>query len=404
MPEPLLRDPDFRRLWTIGVIGFFIRWLEILVFGVFAYERSQSAFTVAVMLVLRLLPSALFGVALGAVAARVRRRSAIVVTTATLMATSFVLFVLAVTGHLEVWHVGAASFVQGVAWAGDNPMRRGLIGDLVGPARMGKAMALDVGAMHASRLAGPGIGGLLLAYSGMPAVTLLAALLHLVSLVTVWRLGHREIRERASTTGLRATLAVGFLAARESPRLRGALWITVLFNVFAWPVISMVPVIGRDRLGLAPDGVGLLASVDGIGTLLTVTALTLWSRPVVHGRIFVGGLLVFLAAMPLFALSTHPLAAGAALLLLGMGQSAFSVMQSTIVYVAAPPDRRTQAMGMLTMCIGTSPVGFLMTGWLAERMGATAVVVSSALVGALVLAVTWPWWRACWRDDGAGGR
>jgi hypothetical protein len=44
---PLLRDPEFRHLWTSGLILFLVRWLEILVFGVFTYQETGSAFLVA---------------------------------------------------------------------------------------------------------------------------------------------------------------------------------------------------------------------------------------------------------------------------------------------------------------------------------------------------------------------
>ena len=47
---PLLRDPDFRRLWAVGLITYLVRWLEVLVVGVFTYERTGSAFAVASML------------------------------------------------------------------------------------------------------------------------------------------------------------------------------------------------------------------------------------------------------------------------------------------------------------------------------------------------------------------
>ena len=401
---PLFREADFRRLWTTGLIVFLVRWLEILVFAVFVYQQTGSAFLVASMTMLRLLPLTLFGVPFGALAARIRRRTGLIVMLSALSATASILLVVAAFGHLAVWHLAVASFINGIVWAADNPVRRALIGDVAGPQRMGNAMALDVGASNASRLAGPGIGGLLLAHSGMAAVFGLVALLYLVALVAVLRLRDRPVPQEGTKPSLRATLAAGFLAARHSPRLAGTLWITVLFNLFGWPVLSMVPVIGQDRLGLAADGIGLLASMDGVGTLLGAFALAALSRPAIYGRLYVCGVIVFLAMLPLFALSTHPLAAAAALLVVGIGQSAFSVMQATIVFVAAPIERRMQAMGVLTMCIGIGPVGFLMLGWLAERLGASPAAVISAVTGLVTLAATWPWWRACWRDGGADGR
>jgi MFS family permease len=395
----LFRDGDFVRLWTIGLVGFFVRWMEILVFGIFTYQLTGSAFMVASMTMLRLLPLAVLGVPLGALAARVPRRNALALVQCGLSVLSLALLALAALGLLQVWHIAVASVLNGIAWAGDNPFRRGLIGDVAGPQRMGHAMALDVGASNASRLVGPGLGGLLLAQSGMTAVFLLVAVLYLVALVAVLRVRDRPLPQEASPSGLRTLLAEGFLAARASPRLAGTLWITVLFNLFGWPVLSMVPVIGKDRLGLAPDGIGLLASMEGVGTLIGAVALVTLARPAIYGRIYVGGVVLFLAMLPLFALSPHWIPAAAALLALGVGQSAFSVMQATIVFIAAPVDRRMQAMGVLTMCIGTGPIGFLALGWLAERLGATPAAVICAGSGILVLAASWPWWRACWRND-----
>jgi MFS family permease len=397
----LFHNPDFRRLWTTGLIVFLVRWLEILVFGVFAYQHTGSAFVVASLTMLRLLPLALFGVPFGALAARIPRRPALIVMLAALAATATILMVVALSGHLAVWHLGVASFVNGLVWAADNPVRRALIGDIAGLRRMGTAMALDVGASNASRLAGPGLGGLLLAHSGMGAVFALVALLYLIALVAVLGLRDAPVPRVDAKPSLGATLAAGFDAARASRRLAGTLWITVLFNLFGWPVLSMVPVIGQDRLGLAADGIGLLASMDGVGTLLGASVLAAVSRPSIYGRLYVCGVILFLVMLPVFALSTQPLAAAAALLVVGIGQSAFSVMQATIVFVAAPIERRMQAMGVLTMCIGVGPIGFLMLGWLAERLGAPSAAVISAVAGLLTLAVTWRWWRHCWQDRGA---
>jgi len=398
MSGPLFLDGDFRRLWTAGLIGYLVRWLEVLVFGVYTYQLTGSAFAVASMVMLRLLPLALLGVPFGALAAWLPRRTGLVVSLSALCASSSGLAIVAWLDRLEVWHLAAAAVVNGVTWAADNPFRRGLIGDIAGTARMGAAMALDVGASNASRLAGPLVGGLLLARHGMGAVMLLVAVLQALALVAVLRTGDRPMPHAAPRGGLLATLSAGFVAARASARLAGALWITVLYNLFGWPALSMVPVIGKDRLGLGPDGVGLLASVDGVGTLLGALTLAAVSRPALYGRLYIGGVVLFMIALPLFALATDAIAAGAALLVAGLGQSAFGVMQATLVFVASPPARRAQAMGLLTMCIGTGPIGFLMLGWLAERVGAPAAVAISAAAGLAVLAATWRWWRACWLE------
>src|SRR5579884_886649 len=101
---------DFRRLWTIGLVLFAVRWLEMLVVGVFVYQRTGSAFQVAMMTLLRMAPMVLFGPLIGAYVERLERRRAQVFVSLSMLLTAAVLVTLAASGRLEVWHLALASF------------------------------------------------------------------------------------------------------------------------------------------------------------------------------------------------------------------------------------------------------------------------------------------------------
>src|SRR5438067_2212495 len=94
----LLGSADFRRLWMIGVVVFAVRWLEMLVVGVFVYQHTGSAFDVALMTMLRMLPMALFGAFIGALAERLERRTALIAVILSMLATSICLAGLAFAG------------------------------------------------------------------------------------------------------------------------------------------------------------------------------------------------------------------------------------------------------------------------------------------------------------------
>ena len=81
-------------------------------------------------------------------------------------------------GTLEVWHFAAASFINGCGWATDNPLRRTIMGEVMGRDRMATAMALDVGAGNSSRMVGPTIGGLLLAGIGIEGAFVLSVAMY----------------------------------------------------------------------------------------------------------------------------------------------------------------------------------------------------------------------------------
>jgi MFS family permease len=401
----LHRDAKFRRLWAVGLLSSLVRWTEVLAFGVFTYQQTNSALWVASMMMLRMLPLALFGVAMGALAARISRRGALLASQGVLLATTLVLLLVSALGALQVWHLALASFISGAVWAGDIPMRRGFIGDVVGPSRMGQAMAFDAVANNGSRLIGPGAGGLLLAGGGMSAVFAVGAVLYVAVLVSLAGLPKKASveTEPGRTDGAWSMLVAGFRIARETPRLTATLCITVIFNIFCWPAISLVPVIGQDRLHLNPQAIGLLASMDGLGSLIGALALAALAQRLRQGHVYVASTALFLIMLPVFALSVHPLLSGAALAFIGAGQGGFAVMQSTLVFLSVPQERRMEAMGLLTMCIGIAPLGFVFIGWLAERLGAPSAAVVSAAAGMATLLLTRRIWQPCLEYAGSGG-
>ena len=92
-------------------------------------------------------------------------------------------------------------------------------------------------------------------------------------------------------------------------------------------------------------------------------------------------------------MASRPITAGAALLLTGIGGAAFSIMQATQVYLAAPPAMRSRVLGVLSVCIGIGPIGFVHLGLLADAIGAPWATATMGIEGLAALALTFRWWR-----------
>jgi MFS family permease len=388
----VLEVADFRRLWIVGLVAFGVRWLEILVVAVFVYQRTGSAFAVALMTMLRSLPMALFGALIGALADRVERKRALLGVVVLMLSTSLCLAILAYADALEVWHLAVASFCNGVAWAADNPVRRVMIGDVVGSERMSAAMSVDVGANNASRMLGPTIGGLLLVGVGVSGAFTVSVICYLVSLVAVLRLRQGGAQVLPSRAGVIERIIEGLMLARSDPRLIATLVVTVIYNVFGWPFTSMIPVIGQDNLRLGASGIGVLASMDGVGAFCGAILLAIYARPVHYAHIYIGSVICYLVLQIVFALVPNVPLAGAALLFTGLFNAGFSVMQATLIYLVAPPEMRSRLYGVLSVCIGVSPLGFLWIGLAAEAIGASAATAITGLLGLLALLLTRRWW------------
>jgi len=393
-----IASPDFWRLWFVGLIMFIVRWLEMLAMAVFVYEETRSPFIVATLTMLRLLPMALFGAFMGEIADRIERRTVLIGVVVCLMATSGTLALLAHFQALAVWHLTVATFVNGTTWATDNPVRRIMIGEVVERDRIGVAMSIDIGTNNASRLLGPAIGGVLFATVGLEGIFALSVASYAVATVTAFGLRYRNVVRVGDGGKVLRRIAEGLAIVRRDRQLLGALSITVIFNVFGWPFTSMIPVIGHDDLLLTPTGVGLLASMDGLGAFVGAVAIAWRARPHHYARLYIGGTACYLVLLCLFALTPVPLLAGGALLLTGLVSAGFTIMQSTLIYILAPIEIRSRVFGVLSVCIGSGPIGFLHLGLLANAIGASAATATIGVEGLIVLALTRNIWRPVWRS------
>lgn len=385
--------PDFRRLLLVGLAVSVARWLEMLVVGIVVFQVTGSAFLVAAMTLLRLAPMGLFGALLGVLADRVPRRRSLVAVLALQGIALGAMSALAFADALEVWHLALACFCGGLGWATDNPVRRMMIGQSVGAAHMGPAMSLDVLGNNASRVAGPAVGGTMLAALGAGEAFGLAALLYLLAVLIALGLGVGASAAPPRGVSVLGEMRDSLRLGMQLPRLRAVLVVTIVFNLFAWPCTSMIPVIGQAALGLGAEGVGILASMDGLGALLGAALIGLLGRPDRYPLIYVGGTTIYLAMMIAFALASDPKLAGLALLLTGVGGAGFATMQATLTYLVVPPEQRGRSLGVLSTAIGTGLLGFLQIGLLAEWLGAPAATALVGVQGLVALAVTWPLWR-----------
>lgn len=393
----LLADADFRRVWLVGGMAGALRWLELLAVGVYVLEQTGSASMVALMTVVRLAPMFLCGLPIGVIADRYERHSLLLAGLVILMLTSIVLAVLALSGKITLWQIAIGAFLNGAFFAGDYPIRRIMSGEIAGVDRLGRAMALEAATGNATRMLGPALGGFLLETLGLQGAYLLGAALYLISIVLILRLRYRSSRAEGQSRGILSTLADGWRFVRGRRVIVGALAVTVVVNFWGFAYISMVPVIGERVLGLSAFPIGVLMSVEGLGALLGALLVGPFSKPHVYTRIYLLSSFVFLAGVLGFALSAlFPLSL-ALNLICGISLAGFSVMQATIMFLAARPEMRSRVMGVLTVGIGAGPLGMLHLGWLADWVGAAAAVQIMALEGLVALALTAVIWPETWR-------
>ena len=393
LPRPSITVPDFWRLWLVGLFLFLGRWVDTLAFSVYVFQKSGSALMVTLTIVMRFLPMGLFGAVAGAISERFDRRHLLIAVSTGMFATAAILLALETLGLLQTWHILAACFMGGINATFDNPCRRLMIGEVVGPAKIGTAMAIDSGTNNGSRTIGPFIAGALFAATGLTGVLIADMILFAAAIVTALTIRHRAAARRAEQPSILANIRSGLDICRRDRTLGGVLLLTVVFNLFGYPYVGLVPVVGAGSLGLSPTHVGLLASIDGVGSVLGSVLVAIFAKPVHFQRLYVASMLLGFTAIVLFALSGAPLPAGLALLLTGMAVAGFATMQNTLMFLLAPPEARGRLLGLLSVAIGVGPLGFLMIGWLADTIGPENTLIIQPLIGVLAMALIYRTWK-----------
>ena len=390
----LLGNPRFLVVWVVGGLTGIVRWLQLLVLGIYTFQITESPLLVSLVPMMWMLPLALCGPFVGVVADRVSRRALLVVSLVLALAVSVVMAIASSAAALGFAWIAVASLLSGVFWATDMPVRRRLLGDL-SDGDLAAAMSLDSATTNATRMAGPVLGGVVLQTFHLSGVFLLSAAVFAACLVAIALTPVPGAGRPAQSTHFLRELISGIRFVVGDARLRWVFGITIVFNIFGFPFTSMIPVIGSGQLALNPAMVGLLGSTEGFGAFIGAIIIAVAVRPRAFAPVFVWGTTAYLAfvgclgTVSLFVAGPLPsfLAAAGVLCVIGLAGACFSAMQGTLSYLNALPEYRSRVLGVLTLCIGTGPIGFLHVGWLAETFGAPVALIVTASEGLLALVV-----------------
>ena len=390
----LLRDPVFTRVWLIGGFSGVARWLEMLVFGVFAFELTGSPFLVALLIILRLMPLVVFGSIVGTLADRLPPRLLLLasLSVATLVsATLVLLFVLEIA---QYWHVALATLATGVVWTTDMPVRRRILGDAAGTDRIALAMSLDSATNNATRMLGPLLGGVLYQWLGASGAFALSAGLYALGVAVTLGVPasvSAGVRGGAATKVVSDLLEAFAFAARDRDISR-ILLVTVVFNVWGFPFVSMIPVIGSGELTLSAGWIGGLAALEGGGAFLGALAIAAGVRNVNFRGLYYFGTLAYLLLIFLAGWMIEAASMAAVLFCIGLAGACFTTMQSTLIYSVAPPQMRGRLFGLIVICIGTGLIGFANIGLMGEWFGGSAairIVAAEGLIPLLLVGIGW---------------
>jgi MFS family permease len=383
----LLAMPDFRRLWLVGAFANAMRWLEVLASGLFAYEVTHSALAVTGVVAARQLPQFFLGAFAGAISEAVNRKMIVMMALVGPAVISTVLATLATTGRLELWHVAVGNLLSGIMWTTEMSTRRRMVGEVAGPQRIVQAIALDSVTSAATRMIGPLLGGIAFQWLNMKGAYTITALVQFGGAFALAGLTHSQVTRRLALARIPAEILEGWAYARTNPIILLVFGITVVTNAFAFAYQGLVAPLGRGVFHVSPGFVGLLAAGEPLGALMGGILLAGGFIRMNRQLTFAGGSSLFMAALIVMALSPSYWLGLLALIVGGFGTAGFGNMQTTLVLTEAPAEMRSRLMGMVTVGIGTGPLGVLAAGLLSDHVGPRDAVMTMAALGLLATLV-----------------
>ena len=408
------QNQSYRRLWLSNLFSTMCQIMQMTLLVWFVLEETSSPFLVALVGTFSFAPALLLGAIGGLLADQADRRRLLVTTQGVNLAAALAFTLLLNTNLVEVWHAYLIVLVVGTGWALDFPSRRSIIHDLLGDSSVTNGIVLDSVAMHSSRLLGPALAGGLITLvnvaGGYAVVTVfyLAALALILSLKltqnavpTQLSVGARsEATPLLETTGggprrqsisgpgeIFRNLGEGFRYVSGQRTIRAVILITLVMNFFLFPYMQMVPVIARDVLGVGAGLMGILMSAAGVGALFGAVMIASVGGLRYQGRVYIAGSMLAMVALLLFSFSFGYPLSFAFMLVLGLGTSGFGSMQGAIVMLVARKEMRGRALGVISVAIGSMPLGIVMTGAVASAYGPTFAIGLNASVGLILIAL-----------------
>jgi len=388
---PALRHRNFLLLWLglgISFAGSFMQSAALLWHVSLLVAPRQKALALGLVGLVRVAPIIGFSLLSGVAADVFDRRKLLIVNQVGGTLVAAALAALTFAGLHTVWPIYVLAGLGGVVSAFDPPARHSFVPMLVPREDLANALSLNTVMAQIASVAGPALGGLIIATSNVGwtyvvnAVSFLfviAALLLMRGVPAVERPA-QQVRDRVSIGAIREGLRFVF----RSPMIRSTMLLD-FFATFFSSATALLPIFAQDILHVGARGYGWLVAASAVGAV----AGSLMMVPVAHRLRHYGPLLLWAVvgyglATVVFGVSRSFWLTFTCLACSG-GFDAVSMVVRNLVRQLETPDSlrgRTTSVGMIFF-MGGPQLGELEAGLVGQWLGAPFSVISGG-IGCLI--------------------
>ncbi|MEO7021677.1 MAG: MFS transporter [Ktedonobacteraceae bacterium] len=389
-----LRHRDYRLLWISLLISSVGTWMQIVAQSLLVLKITHgSALALGAVSLAQAISFFLFALLGGGIADRIDKRRLLLFTQSLSMLLAFVLGILTITGVISVGLIVLLAFISGTILSFDQPTRSSLVPILVPLEDLMNAISLQSIVFNGAAVIGPALGGVtigVLAYlakqmgitnplSGFAGNFFLNGIsfLGVLGVLAVLRVpSDRAAESREKRGPMLASIRASLLTVGRDPALP---WVLSGYGalLFFGPSTSLIlPYFATQILHLNDFQLGLLFSAAGLGTVLGALLVASLGDFRYKGYLLLISLLIWCAALFLFALSSLFWLSLLALLFFGIAQNGVGATTITLLQTRVPPQMRGRVMSLNTLFImGVRPLGDFPAGGLITLLGGPATVL-----------------------------
>ena len=293
---------------------------------------------------------------------------------------------LTFTGLITPYWLLAFCMMQGTVAAVNNPAHLSMLGDVVPPEDMRPAVTLQAGIVQTSRFLGPVVAGLMIPWGGPAWVYALSMVGFFFYWLLLLPIKANQIA-RDEKRGLGAEFMAGVRYARSNAIIGSVLIFAIILGVLIRPVIDLFPAFSDLVFARGAEGLSILLSAMGIGSILGVIAMALRDRSTGLDKLYTITSAISALLLGAFALTTDFWFAVGIVVLFGFSNNISGICGQTLIQSEVIPAMRARILSMLGLTFRAVPaIGALVMGIAAETFGLAPPVVAAAVL----CLIAWP--------------
>ncbi|MFZ7134400.1 MAG: MFS transporter [Eubacteriales bacterium] len=389
-PFAALKHKNFRYYWLGMCISLIGTWMQNTAQPWLAYTLTESPFLLSLIGTLQFTPVLLFSLFAGVVVDRFPKKKILFFTQSASLIITFILALLVWSGHIRYWHILITATALGFVNTLDMPTRQSFVIELVGKEYLMNAIALNSSVFNVARIIGPAVAGIIMGYVGMASCFFINALSYaavLISLIFIRPMSPQS--EQKKDDNIFINIKDGLKYIYHSDTLFNTILVIAIVATFSMNLNVLVPVFAKEILNQQESGFGLLMSLMGIGSLCGALFIATIgkSRSKRIVRYILNFMPLVLAFFLLITGLTHQyILTGLCLAVTGAAFVSFSSTANSTMQLNTKNEYRGRVMSVYSLVFaGSTPLGNLFAGTIAEHFGANIAFMACGAIMILLM-------------------